>query len=194
MSHEPERSDARANRKRILDAAMEIIAERGAAAEIKEVAERAGVGVGTIYRNFATKDDLLRGILEEVLRQFDEVRDRALALDDPVEAVSTFVREMYHVLDRWSPVAMAMLSGAFTDEVKEHFLDFLRDRRLEAVFKRGIDEGVFRADLPIELARGMLINTCDPLIYLAVQDIMTHEQMAAGYTDMILRAIRAPAT
>ena len=74
MVYAPERADARANRQRILDAALLLIAERGAGAEIKEVAERAGVGVGTIYRNFATKDDLIRGIIEEMLQRFYEVR------------------------------------------------------------------------------------------------------------------------
>lgn len=191
MGTPSERSDARANRQRIIDAAMDVIAERGAAAEIKDVAERAGVGVGTIYRNFATKDDLLRGILHEVVSHFVAARDRALEIDDPEEAVRQYVSEMYGVLERWSPVSVAMLSGAFTDEVRDRFLEFLLDRRFEAVLRRGIERGIFRADLPVELARGLLMNTCDPLVYLAVQDLMNREQMAAGIADLYLRAIRA---
>ena len=46
-------------------------------------------------------------------------------------------------------------------------------------------------DLPIELARGLLVNACDPVVYLAVQESASREEIAAGYTDMILRALRA---
>ena len=87
MGHAPERSDARANRQRILDAAVEVIAERGGSAEVKDVAERAGVGVGTIYRNFATRHDLFRAVVEETLQRLYAVRAAALALDDPAESI-----------------------------------------------------------------------------------------------------------
>ncbi len=191
MVSAPERSDARANRQRILEAALAIIAERGAAAEIKEVAERAGVGVGTIYRNFATKDDLVRGIIEEMLQRFYEVRDRALALDDPIESVKLYTSEMFALLELWSPAIIAMMSGAFTEEIKDRILDFARDRKLEAILHRGIALGVFRKDLPIELARGLLVNACDPMIYLAVKEQVSRDEIASGYTDLILRAFRA---
>lgn len=187
----PERTDARANRQRILEAALEIIAERGAAAEIKDVAERAGVGIGTIYRNFATKDDLVRGIIQDMLRRFYEVRDAALAIDDPVESVRAYIHGMFAILEQWSPVVVAMMSGAFTEDIKDGILAFIRDRKLEAVFHRGIALGVFRKDLQIELARGLLVNACDPVIYMAVQEQVPREEIAAGYSDLILRSIRA---
>jgi AcrR family transcriptional regulator len=187
----PERSDARANRQRILEAAIAVIADRGATAEVKEIAERAGVGVGTIYRNFATKDDLFRAIIEDLIARFYTVRDSALAIDDPIESVRTYVGEMFALLEKWSPAIVAMIAGSFTEEMKERFLEFARDRKLEAILHRGIALGVFRKDLPVELARGLLVNACDPVVYLAVQDSTTREEIAAGYTDMILRALRA---
>ena len=122
MGHAPERSDARANRQKILDAAVEVIAERGGSAEVKDVAERAGVGVGTIYRNFATRDDLFRAVVEETLQRLYAVRDEALALDDPAESVGVYVRGMFHILERWSPALSAMIAGAFTEEMKDRFI------------------------------------------------------------------------
>lgn len=188
----PERADARANRQRILQAALAVLAERGAAAEIKEVAERAGVGVGTIYRNFATKDDLLRGILDDVIEQYERIHEHALATPDPVAAIRTYIDEMYTVLERWSPAVLAMLSGAFTDEVKQRFIGFLQDRRLNALFQRGIDQGVFRKDLPVGLARGLMMNICDPMVFIAVQQDYDRATMTEGITDLVLRAILAP--
>lgn len=191
MVSSPERADARANRKRIIEAALAVLAERGAGAEIKEVAERAGVGVGTIYRNFATKDDLLRGILDDVVAQFEAVQERAIEATDPVAAIRLYISEMYEILERWSPAVMAMLSGAFTEEIKQRFMAFLQDRSLEAVFEQGIAAGVFREDLPIGVARGLLANICDPMVYLSLQGQMTRKEMTTGVTDLILRAIRA---
>ncbi len=185
----PERADARANRQRIIQAALAVLAERGAAAEIKEVAERAGVGVGTIYRNFATKDDLLRGILDDVIEQYMDIHERALSSVDPVAGVRLFISDMYEVMERWSPAVMAMLSGAFTEEIKQRFLEFLQDRRLEDLFNRGIEGGVFRDDLPVGLVRGLMVNICDPIVYLAVESDYSREEMTRGFTDLILRAI-----
>ena len=76
------RADARRNRQRVLEAAEAVLAERGLQAGIEEVARRAGVGVGTVCRNFATKDDLVAEVLarrcEELLGQ---VREAASAAD-----------------------------------------------------------------------------------------------------------------
>lgn len=197
MVSPPERADVRANRKRIIEAALAVLAERGAGAEIKEIADRAGVGVGTIHRNFATKDDLLQGILADVIAQFEAVQKRAIAADDPVAAIRLYTSEMYEILDRWSPAVMAMLSGAFTEEIKQRFMTFLQDQCLEAVFQQGIAAGAFREDLPVGVARGLLANICDPMVYLSLQGQMTREKMTNGVTDLVLRAIRAdglPAT
>src|SRR2546421_2027863 len=60
------RADARRNRERILAAAQEVFAEKGASASTEEVASRAGVAIGTVYRHFPTKDDLLRAIMKEL--------------------------------------------------------------------------------------------------------------------------------
>jgi AcrR family transcriptional regulator len=187
----PERADARANRRRILEAALGVLSERGAAAEVKEIAERAGVGVGTIYRNFATRDDLFRAIVEELIGRFYAVRDEALVVDDPIEAVSRYVSGMFELLEQYSPAIMALIAGFLTEEMKERFLQYARGKELESVLRRGIERGVFRADLPIGLARGLLVNACDPVVYLALQDSAPRDEIATGYTDLILRALRA---
>jgi AcrR family transcriptional regulator len=66
------RADARRNRARILAAAEEVFAERGAAASTEEVAAAAGVAIGTVFRHFPTKQDLLGAILKELLAELAE--------------------------------------------------------------------------------------------------------------------------
>ncbi len=60
----PRRADARRNRERVLEAAGEPFAEHGLDAQMPDVARRAGVGVGTVYRHFATKDALVEALAE----------------------------------------------------------------------------------------------------------------------------------
>jgi AcrR family transcriptional regulator len=68
------RADAERNRARILAAAEEVFAEQGATASTDEVASRAGLAIGTVFRHFPTKDDLLRAIMKNLLtRLVDEV-------------------------------------------------------------------------------------------------------------------------
>lgn len=68
----PLRIDAQRNRARILDAAEAVFAEFGPRASTEEVARRAGVAIGTVFRHFPTKDDLLAAIMKRLLAQLVE--------------------------------------------------------------------------------------------------------------------------
>ena len=60
--HRPQRADARANRDKLVAAAREIFTDRGTSAPLEDVAERAGVGIGTLYRHFPTRKALLEAV------------------------------------------------------------------------------------------------------------------------------------
>lgn len=83
----PRRADAVRNREKVIAAAEQVFAEHGIEAGIPEVAERAGVGKGTVYRNFETKDDLVAAILTQRMRRLDEGIVAALESDDPGEGL-----------------------------------------------------------------------------------------------------------
>ncbi|MCZ7422503.1 helix-turn-helix domain containing protein [Verrucosispora sp. WMMA2121] len=68
----PLRADAQRNRTRILDAAEAVFAEFGSRASTEEVARRAGVAIGTVFRHFPTKNDLLTAIMKRLLTQLAE--------------------------------------------------------------------------------------------------------------------------
>jgi AcrR family transcriptional regulator len=76
------RRDAAANRERILDAARRVFADRGLEASMDEVARAAGVGAGTLYRRFPTKEALLDAILGGLLDRFRAFAEEALGRDD----------------------------------------------------------------------------------------------------------------
>lgn len=90
MSSRPLRADARRNRERILAAAEEVFARDGSAASTEEVAAAAGVAIGTVFRHFPTKRDLLAAIVKESLARLTAEVD-ALASADPATALFEFV-------------------------------------------------------------------------------------------------------
>ena len=80
------RADAVRNAERVLAAATEVVAEKGAEAGVPEIAARAGVGKGTVYRCFPTKEHLIAAVLVERLRWFTETARGAAERPDAWEA------------------------------------------------------------------------------------------------------------
>lgn len=86
------RADARRNREAVLAAARELFAEQGVEAQMPDVARAAGVGVGTVYRHFPTKDDLVAALVAQRFERLaDKVRE-GLEMDDPWEGVAELIR------------------------------------------------------------------------------------------------------
>ena len=98
----PLRRDAQANRERLVAAALDAFAEGGVDVPMDEVARRAGVGVGTIYRNFPAKDDLVDAVLEDAIDRLVAILERALALDDAWEGFRLYLESALdlHARDR----------------------------------------------------------------------------------------------
>jgi AcrR family transcriptional regulator len=94
----PLRADARRNRARILAAARDACAEHGANVQIDDVARAAGVGVGTVYRHFPTKDALIDALVAEKFRVTAENIRAALEIEDPWEAFSAALRTNAEVM------------------------------------------------------------------------------------------------
>jgi AcrR family transcriptional regulator len=84
------RADAQRNRARVLEAAIEVFEARGISASTDEIARAAGVGTGTVFRHFPTKEDLLSAVF---LARLERLAAQAHSLgesDDPVAALETF--------------------------------------------------------------------------------------------------------
>jgi AcrR family transcriptional regulator len=86
------RSDARRNRTRVLSAAAAVFAAQGVGASTEEVARAAGVGVGTVFRHFPTKEALLLAVYEERLDELAGEARSLAAADDPGAAFEDFFR------------------------------------------------------------------------------------------------------
>jgi AcrR family transcriptional regulator len=108
----PLRADARRNRERILESARAVFAEFGAEAQIDDVARQAGVGVGTVYRHFPTKEALLVELVREKFRLFARRAREALAQDgEPFAVIEDLLRRNAETTARDVGVQQA-LAGA----------------------------------------------------------------------------------
>jgi AcrR family transcriptional regulator len=143
------RADARRNRERILGAARSACAEHGAGVQMDDVAARAGVGVGTVYRHFATKEALIEALVAEKIHTFVQYAREALEIDDPWEAFAGLLRRNAQLMAFDAGLRQAVISTGAV-------VDFARAEReeLEALgaqlIARGQAAGVIREDLSVE--------------------------------------------
>ncbi|MFI6152890.1 TetR/AcrR family transcriptional regulator [Kitasatospora sp. NPDC051170] len=92
------RADAQRNRDRLLAAAAELVAEEGVQASLRDVARRAEVGLGTLYRHFPTRDDLLEALLG---RRFEALAEHAERAERAEHAGTTTTADPERALVDW---------------------------------------------------------------------------------------------
>ena len=179
--------DARADRA-ILDTTLELIAERGVHAfRTEDVAARAGVGKGAIYRRYRSKDELVTEAVAALVHEEIAVPDTGSTRGDLV----VLMREAVELYSGSLPARlMPKLIGAMAEQpelaraVRDGFLAARRSA-LGVVLQRGIERGDLRPDIDLELALDTLGG---PLFYrLLVTGGPLDEQLAEGVTDLILR-------
>src|SRR5690349_18328147 len=83
VSIKPLRADAERNRRRLLDAAAELFAAKGLSVGLDEIARHAGVGVGTAYRRFPDKAELIQALFDDRVAQLLALAEAGLADEDP---------------------------------------------------------------------------------------------------------------
>ncbi|MFL6139736.1 MAG: TetR/AcrR family transcriptional regulator [Frankiaceae bacterium] len=93
----PLRRDAQRNRERILAAARQLFAERGTDASLDDVAARAGVGVGTVYRRYHSKSALIEELIEERIDELVALAETSLFDADPWQAFVSFLERVMEI-------------------------------------------------------------------------------------------------
>jgi AcrR family transcriptional regulator len=91
VTERPLRRDAERNRQRILDAARDLFAQRGLGVTLNDIAHHAGVGVGTVYRRFPDKDELIEALFEQKLEEIVTYAQEAVADPDPWRGLTSFL-------------------------------------------------------------------------------------------------------
>lgn len=140
----PLRTDAARNRRLLLAAAADEFAERGLDASVADIARRAGVGKGTVFRHFATKDDLIAAIVMDRIEALDAVGRRLLEAPDPGAALLEFLTVAAQQRQQ-RDLSFLQASGALSAGVTA-----VRDqlfRTIHQLVDRARDRGAVRADI-----------------------------------------------
>lgn len=179
--------DARADRA-ILEATLELVAELGMYEfRTEDVAARAGVGKGAIYRRYRSKDELVTAAISALVSEEIAVPDTGSTRADLLVLMREAV-ELYSgsLARRLMPNLIPAIAQKpeLARAVREGFLAGRR-KALSEVLRRGVERGDLRPDLDLELALDVLGG---PLFYrLLVTGGPIDEQLAEGIADLILR-------
>ncbi|BBZ79327.1 TetR family transcriptional regulator [Mycolicibacterium anyangense] len=155
----PMRADATRNRARVLEVAYETFAADGLAVPIDEIARRAGVGAGTVYRHFPTKEALYSAVVEHRIRDVVEEGRGLLAGGDPGTALFSFIRSMvlsWGATDRGLSEALCGVGidiKAAIPEAEDDFLGLLADLLAAAQAA-----GVVRPDVEVADVKALLVG------------------------------------
>jgi AcrR family transcriptional regulator len=131
-----------------------VFAEHGLDALIPEVAARAGVGKGTVYRHFPTKEALVQALLDDYWRRVEELLEQALANSDPWVGFVTLIEGTFAIKDEHR-AACDILMASPADRPGPPLSGRLHEA-LATLFARAQEAGSARRDVPVEAVPVML--------------------------------------
>jgi AcrR family transcriptional regulator len=142
------RSDARRNRERLVASARELIARDGPDVSVEEITRHAGLGMGTLYRHFPTKDELIDAVLEDAFAELVELARQAAAEEDAWTGLTTFLEQALarHVANRGLKDVLASEYGRRRAEAMRARIRPL----LRKLIERAQAQGTLRSDFTSE--------------------------------------------
>lgn len=182
----PLRRDAERNRQRILAAAREVFAERGLNATLDEVAHRAGLGVGTVYRRFSDKTRLVEALFEQRIDDLVALAQEAADEQDSWDGLVGFLRRSCDLLAADHGLRDVLLGNAFGSFGITSARERL-DPAVQVLLRRAQDAGHLRTD----------VRSVDvPIVNLMIGSVVeytNHVEPGAWrrYLDLILDGLRA---
>jgi AcrR family transcriptional regulator len=170
----PMRADARRSHERLIAAATEAFAEKGADAPLEDIAKRAGVGIGTLYRHFPARLDLQEAVYRT---QVSVVCQQGAALADapsPGEAFAGWLRALSSYLVTKRGLASALIAARGKDSEVISTCSQIMRSTAERLLQRAQDAGVVRAD----------VTTAD--VMMLVHGVVVAAERAPEQTDHLL--------
>ena len=147
-AEKPLRSDARRNRERLVASARELLASEGIDVSVDEITRHAGLGMGTLYRHFPTKEELVDAVLEDAFAELVELAEQAAAAEDAWAGLTGFMEQALasHAANRGLKDVLATQEhGARRRAMRERIQPLLRK-----VVERAQAQGALRPDFTAE--------------------------------------------
>ncbi|MEV4311861.1 helix-turn-helix domain-containing protein [Actinocrispum sp. NPDC049592] len=184
MTERPLRADARRNRARVLEVATEVFEKDGIDVPVEEIAKRAGLGVGTLYRHFPTKEALFEAIIIDRVERLAAEATEMAGAEDPGQAFFEFFTTMISkvVLNRALSEILATEMGQDVAGLAGGAKEDLR-RAQDVLLERAQRAGAVRADLTGDEVKAVVLG------------IVTAERQAGGdpgrLAGIMLQSLRA---
>ena len=183
------RADARRNHEQVLVAARDLFLERGIGAPLDEVARRAGVGIGTLYRRFGDRDGLVRAVLLDALTHSLGVAEAALAEEDVeydgLDRLATYLRQMLDArVAAIMPLALDHVDDAVLREPRE-----ASARAVEALVAAAHDDGTLGKEVSFGDVGTLLVRLSRPMP--GGLDRELDSRLAHRHLEVVLAGLRA---
>jgi AcrR family transcriptional regulator len=178
----PLRRDAELNLARILVAARDVFAEHGYEVSMEQIAGRAGVGVGTLYRRFPNKEELVSAVVEDASRRTRQIAASVLTESTPAEGVFDFLRHCIAAPSCWRVIASR---APWTDDTTSSALALVAPL-VETLLENARRAGAVRSDLTFTDLAVVLMSVravadlCDPHV----------PQSSARYLELVMDGLR----
>lgn len=185
------RSDARANRQALVEAATTLFAAQGVDVALTAIAERAGTGIATLYRNFPTRDDLVQAVIVDVVQQVQAIQQRHLNDAGTEHGWRNFVHELSAL--RPGVLMTTVLAPVIADGVPA-YLAPLQDETLatqDSVLDRAKAARLVRDDVTPMLFRLGLAAATRPL---TPQPWLDPDDYEPWLVDLYIRGLRPDPT
>ncbi len=182
------RADARRNQERLLSAARDVVADRGAGVPLEDIAQQAGVGIATLYRRFPDRTALLRAVVIDALTRTHQAAARAAAEnDDPFEALAAYLRAAFEL--RVSAVIPQVLGTLDLDEPELAEVREASARAAEHLVDEAHASGLLPKDVTFLDIGMMLVRIARP-IPGPISAELKHD-LGRRHLDLFIRGLRA---
>ena len=184
------RADARDNRRKLIQAARDVLIDRGPTAPLEEIARRAGTGIATLYRHFPDRQALIRDVILDALqRTNDEARQAASGEPDPFRALA---RYMHRAIDvRTAAVIPALLAEAPFDDEEIRQARQTGAAELEALTGAAHQAGTLRGDVTSGDIGLLIVRLSRPLPGGFPPE--TNNSLSHRHLDLLIDGLRATA-
>ncbi|MBV1703115.1 MAG: TetR/AcrR family transcriptional regulator [Hyphomicrobiales bacterium] len=153
------RADAQRNLETLLRAAKEVFAEAGLDAPVRDIASRAGVGIGTVYRHFPQRADLIAAVFWQEIERCAAAADKLAAEHAPFDALRLWMHEFVDLASTKRGLAQALHSGdpAFDS------LPTRREQQLQPAFRKLFDAALASGDIQSDISADDFLNAAATL-------------------------------
>lgn len=163
-----QRADARRNRERLLEVAAEAFSAHGVDASLEDIARKAGVGVGTLYRHFPNRDALIEAVFRRNVDQLVVTAEDLLANKPPVEALDEFLSQFVSYVATKKGLATHLKSVLSADSEIFTYSHQQMTTSITSLVQAAIADGSIRPDVePMDVLRGisgvcLMADAADP--------------------------------